>query len=75
MKANTVLVPSLVNLARWSIKLSRSLFHWPGSRARRRRAIEILRTVLDRTLRLLGCPSVTDLDRSYVNVPKSWAAD
>ncbi len=39
------------------------------------RAIEILRTDLDRTLRLLGCASVTDLDRSYVNIPKSWAAD
>lgn len=36
------------------------------------RAIEILRTDLDRTLRLLGCPSVGDLDRSYVNVPASW---
>jgi L-lactate dehydrogenase (cytochrome) len=36
------------------------------------RAIEILRTDLDRTLRLLGCPSVADLDRSYVNVPQSW---
>ena len=36
------------------------------------RAIEILRTDLDRTLRLLGCPSVADLDRSYVNVPASW---
>jgi isopentenyl diphosphate isomerase/L-lactate dehydrogenase-like FMN-dependent dehydrogenase len=38
------------------------------------RAIEILRTDLDRTLRLLGCPSVAELDRSYVNVPKSWEA-
>jgi isopentenyl diphosphate isomerase/L-lactate dehydrogenase-like FMN-dependent dehydrogenase len=38
------------------------------------RAIEILRVDLDRTLRLLGCPSVTQLDRSYVNVPKSWEA-
>ena len=36
------------------------------------RAIEILRTDLERTLRLLGCPSITALDRSYVNVPKSW---
>jgi isopentenyl diphosphate isomerase/L-lactate dehydrogenase-like FMN-dependent dehydrogenase len=36
------------------------------------RAIEILRADLDRTLRLLGCRSVADLDRSYVNVPKSW---
>jgi isopentenyl diphosphate isomerase/L-lactate dehydrogenase-like FMN-dependent dehydrogenase len=36
------------------------------------RAVEILRTDLERTLRLLGCPSVADLDRSYVNVPKGW---
>jgi isopentenyl diphosphate isomerase/L-lactate dehydrogenase-like FMN-dependent dehydrogenase len=36
------------------------------------RAIEILRTDLERTLRLLGCRSVAELDRSYVNVPKSW---
>jgi L-lactate dehydrogenase (cytochrome) len=39
------------------------------------RAIEILRVDLDRTLRLLGCASVDALDRSYVNVPKSWDAD
>ena len=36
------------------------------------RAIEILRTDLERTLRLLGCPSISALDRSYVNVSKSW---
>jgi L-lactate dehydrogenase (cytochrome) len=36
------------------------------------RAIEILRTDLERTLRLLGCPSVAALDRSYLNIPKSW---
>jgi isopentenyl diphosphate isomerase/L-lactate dehydrogenase-like FMN-dependent dehydrogenase len=36
------------------------------------RAIEILRTDLERTLRLLGCASVAELDRSYVNVPKAW---
>jgi isopentenyl diphosphate isomerase/L-lactate dehydrogenase-like FMN-dependent dehydrogenase len=36
------------------------------------RAIEILSVDLDRTLRLLGCPSVTGLDRSYVSVPTSW---
>ncbi len=36
------------------------------------RAIEILKTDLERTLRLLGCASVADLDRSYVNVPKDW---
>jgi isopentenyl diphosphate isomerase/L-lactate dehydrogenase-like FMN-dependent dehydrogenase len=38
------------------------------------RAIEILRIDLERTLRLLGCPSVGALDFSYVNVPKSWEA-
>jgi isopentenyl diphosphate isomerase/L-lactate dehydrogenase-like FMN-dependent dehydrogenase len=36
------------------------------------RAIEILRTDLERTLRLLGCGSVRELDRSYVNVPEGW---
>jgi isopentenyl diphosphate isomerase/L-lactate dehydrogenase-like FMN-dependent dehydrogenase len=36
------------------------------------RAIEILRTDVERTLRLLGCPSVAALDRSYVNVPAAW---
>jgi isopentenyl diphosphate isomerase/L-lactate dehydrogenase-like FMN-dependent dehydrogenase len=36
------------------------------------RAIEILRADLERTLRLLGCPSIAGLDRSYVNVPRSW---
>jgi len=36
------------------------------------RAIEILRADLERTLHLLGCPSLTKLDRSYVNVPRSW---
>jgi L-lactate dehydrogenase (cytochrome) len=36
------------------------------------RAIDILRTDLERTLRLLGCPSIAALDRSYVNVPHFW---
>jgi isopentenyl diphosphate isomerase/L-lactate dehydrogenase-like FMN-dependent dehydrogenase len=36
------------------------------------RAIEILRADLIRTLKLLGCPSVADLDRSYVDVPADW---
>ncbi len=34
------------------------------------RALEILRADLDRTLRLLGCPSVSALDGSYLN-PRS----
>jgi L-lactate dehydrogenase (cytochrome) len=36
------------------------------------RAIEILRADLERTLRLLGCPSTAGLDRSSVNIPKNW---
>jgi isopentenyl diphosphate isomerase/L-lactate dehydrogenase-like FMN-dependent dehydrogenase len=38
------------------------------------RAIEILRADLIRTLKLLGCPSVADLDRSFIDVPADWPA-
>jgi L-lactate dehydrogenase (cytochrome) len=36
------------------------------------RALEILRSDVERTVRLLGCPSVAALDRSYVEVPAHW---
>jgi len=36
------------------------------------RALEILRADVERTLKLLGCPSVAALDRSYVDVPAHW---
>src|SRR6266536_365586 len=36
------------------------------------RAIEILRTDLVRSLKLLGCASIADLDRSYVDLPADW---
>jgi isopentenyl diphosphate isomerase/L-lactate dehydrogenase-like FMN-dependent dehydrogenase len=36
------------------------------------RALEILRADVERTLKLLGCPSVAALDRSYVEVPADW---
>jgi L-lactate dehydrogenase (cytochrome) len=36
------------------------------------RALEILRTDMARTLTLLGCASVTDLDRTYVDAPADW---
>jgi L-lactate dehydrogenase (cytochrome) len=36
------------------------------------RAIDILRTDLVRTMKLLGCGSVRALDRSYVDVPSPW---
>jgi L-lactate dehydrogenase (cytochrome) len=37
------------------------------------RAIEMLKADLTRTMRLLGCPRVEELDRTYVNVPRDWA--
>jgi len=36
------------------------------------RALEILQADVERTLRLLGCPSIAALDRSYVDMPASW---
>jgi L-lactate dehydrogenase (cytochrome) len=36
------------------------------------RAIEILRSDMIRTLKLLGCASVAELDRSFVDVPPGW---
>jgi L-lactate dehydrogenase (cytochrome) len=36
------------------------------------RVIEILQTDLIRTLKLLGCASIADLDQSYVDVPSEW---
>ena len=36
------------------------------------RSVEILRTDLIRTLKLLGCASVAELDRSYVDIPAEW---
>jgi len=38
------------------------------------RAIEILRADLLRTLKLLGCASVAELDGTYVDVPRDWLA-
>jgi L-lactate dehydrogenase (cytochrome) len=37
------------------------------------RAIEILQSDLIRTLKLLGCPSTAELDRSYLDVPAAWS--
>jgi L-lactate dehydrogenase (cytochrome) len=36
------------------------------------RAIQILRTDVERTLRLLGCSSIAQLDPSYVDSPAEW---
>ncbi|MBI2186361.1 MAG: alpha-hydroxy-acid oxidizing protein [Acidobacteria bacterium] len=37
------------------------------------RAVDILRRDMVRTMKLLGCASVKDLNRSYVDVPAQWA--
>ena len=39
------------------------------------RAIEILRTGMVRTMKLLGVSSVRDLNRSYIDVPTGWFPD
>jgi isopentenyl diphosphate isomerase/L-lactate dehydrogenase-like FMN-dependent dehydrogenase len=36
------------------------------------RAIDILRTDIVRTMRLLGCASIGELDRSYIEAPRDW---
>jgi isopentenyl diphosphate isomerase/L-lactate dehydrogenase-like FMN-dependent dehydrogenase len=36
------------------------------------RALEILRTDMERTLKLLGCSSVASLDRSYIDLSPYW---
>jgi isopentenyl diphosphate isomerase/L-lactate dehydrogenase-like FMN-dependent dehydrogenase len=43
-----------------------------GGQAGVARAIAILKTDIERTLVLLGCASIDKLDRSYVQLPKSW---
>jgi L-lactate dehydrogenase (cytochrome) len=43
-----------------------------GGQAGVARAIAILKADIERTLILLGCASVRDLDGSYVDLPKSW---
>jgi isopentenyl diphosphate isomerase/L-lactate dehydrogenase-like FMN-dependent dehydrogenase len=37
------------------------------------RALQILRADVERTLRLLGCGSVAELNRSYVEIPVTWS--
>lgn len=36
------------------------------------RSIDILRSGIIRTMKLLGCASVRDLDRSFVQMPGAW---
>lgn len=46
-----------------------------GGSAGVERVLAQFRDGIDRTLALLGCPSVSALDRSYVDVPRSWLVD
>jgi isopentenyl diphosphate isomerase/L-lactate dehydrogenase-like FMN-dependent dehydrogenase len=39
------------------------------------RAIAILRADLERTMKLLGCVSISELDQTYVDVPRDWPAE
>jgi L-lactate dehydrogenase (cytochrome) len=39
------------------------------------RAVEILRTDLVRTLKLLGCAAIAELDQSYIDVPADWPCE
>jgi isopentenyl diphosphate isomerase/L-lactate dehydrogenase-like FMN-dependent dehydrogenase len=43
-----------------------------GGEAGVTRAVEILKADLERTLRLLGCPSVRELDSSFIDAPGNW---
>jgi len=43
-----------------------------GGGAGVKRATDILRADLVRTLRLLGCPAITALDRSWIDAPSTW---
>jgi L-lactate dehydrogenase (cytochrome) len=45
-----------------------------GGRAGVTRAIDILKTDVIRTMKLLGCSAIKDLDGSYVDVPSEWTA-
>jgi isopentenyl diphosphate isomerase/L-lactate dehydrogenase-like FMN-dependent dehydrogenase len=38
------------------------------------RAIDILRTDVVRTMKLIGCASIAELDHSYVKHPEEWTA-
>ena len=45
-----------------------------GGQAGVARAIDILKTDVIRTMKLLGCSAIKDLDGSYVDVPSEWTA-
>jgi len=38
------------------------------------RAVAILRADLERTMKLLGCASLSELNESYIGIPRDWPA-
>jgi len=38
------------------------------------RAIAILRADLERTMKLLGCATINELDQTYIALPPDWPA-
>jgi isopentenyl diphosphate isomerase/L-lactate dehydrogenase-like FMN-dependent dehydrogenase len=46
-----------------------------GGEAGVRRALQILREDMERTMRLLGCASIAELDPSFVRIPANWRAN
>jgi isopentenyl diphosphate isomerase/L-lactate dehydrogenase-like FMN-dependent dehydrogenase len=57
-----------------AVLLGRACAYGPGAagQAGVRRALEILPTNMERTMRLLGCASVAELNPSLVEVPDCW---
>ena len=45
-----------------------------GGEAGVTRAIDILRADVIRTMKLLGCAAIKDLDGSFVDIPSQWTA-
>jgi L-lactate dehydrogenase (cytochrome) len=39
-----------------------------------KKAIQILWEDVERTMRLLGCPAISDLNESYIEYPREWKA-
>jgi len=46
--------------------------HAAAGEAGVRRILDVFRTGIDQTLALIGCPSVADLNESFIDFPASW---
>ena len=57
-----------------SVELVQWLMNQAGTRTGLQVVVEILRTELIRTLKLMGCASLAELNESFVDVPVHWTA-